>query len=137
MTRLPLLLAALALAPVNAHAEGSVNYWLKKCDARGDCEKAISGNAQYIAASVDNLLPRKRVCLPSKASDKEVYDGIMNFLSRHPERRDENMTVVLDDAVRDLWPCPSQPSGPATFEEMGCRGNVCGVVGPDGKVQVK
>ena len=60
----------------------------------------------YVMAVADFL--SSSWCIPSGSSHGQAMDIVAKALKEHPEKRNENATLLAWDALRLAWPCPKK-----------------------------
>ncbi len=113
--------AVLAQTAEAASESDSGNYIERGCRmfARGDVpvpgdltglgEMGICVGAINALMWLDKSLPPpfRIFCAPEGAGPGQAAKIIVKFLEAHPGRLNENYHMLMTDALRDAWPCPT------------------------------
>lgn len=103
------VLIALLLAPKKANAEFlSGNDLLQRQSSSDSLDRV---NAMGYVMGVFDVYVRVTFCSPSMVTVGQVNDMIRNYLSNNPAIRHRSAESLINDALKQVWPCKNQNKG--------------------------
>jgi hypothetical protein len=115
--RLPTLVTALLSVAIEAPAHADFvtgNRLFQDCQAtdffsQGACMGFVAGvaDAMTTAQAANGTVAGWRACLSEQITAGEVRDVAVNFLARHPEKRDIAAATLVAQALEEAFPCPT------------------------------
>jgi Rap1a immunity proteins len=113
-----LLIATVAtMVSFNAYAETfSGNELLAKCSSH-DTGLELSCSIYFLGLLDGHALWKSSsdapvACLPQQVSVGQTLDVGVRYLKAHPEIRHRPAALLLRDAFKQAWPCPTSPPAP-------------------------
>lgn len=112
-----IVIAILLSASCAAHAEGQFYSGNQLYEILLQGNRAFFNG--YVAGAHDAARIQGFFCSPPSATLGQIADVAGLFLVEHPELRHRDADVLINLALRQQWPCPTQNRAPAPPQPQG------------------
>ncbi|MBV9735411.1 MAG: hypothetical protein JO209_05835 [Acidisphaera sp.] len=92
------------------HAAVQRTFLLQSCTAHDQaklagCAAFFSGVLETVQDLQNSSALKREVCLPEKITDRQLREGVVNYMQTHPATSPDAVPAVLE-ALRALYRCP-------------------------------
>lgn len=106
------LFVVLAAPMLPAHAETGETCMLDDDKSRVACLTMIGAVRELMEGDVK----KDAACAASNPNDPAVNDDVVAWIKAHSERRDDDLAILIHDAVLSVDPCAQGPLIPTPTE---------------------